>query len=88
MKMISKIYCEAYERMVDIIKCRNCSIKKDLDIKNGEKCPYNGKFLLHVVEMKGHELIRLKKFTQKNGNYPVNCYIREAVIEYLDDHEE
>lgn len=88
MRMISKTYCEAYERMVNILKCRNCSIKEDLDVKHWEKCPYNGKFLLHVVEMKDHELTRLKKYALKNGNYPVNCYIRKAVVEYLDSHEE
>jgi predicted DNA-binding protein len=46
----------------------------------------NEKMQQLTIKLKIEHLNRLKKFADKTGN-PVSHYIREAVLEYLENHE-
>lgn len=40
-----------------------------------------------TINLKAEDLNRLKLYADKKGGNPVSHYIREAVSEYLENHE-
>ena len=87
MKEFSRIHCEAYDMDVNKFECENCCVKRKFHIEHVENCPYYGEFLVKVVKIKAQDLNRMKKYALKKGGNPVNHYIREAIAEYLENHE-
>ena len=87
MREFSTIHCEAYDMYVNKFECENCCVKKKYHLKNPEKCPYYGEFLVKVIKIKAKDLRRIKNYAVRKGSNPVNHYIREAIAEYLEKHE-
>lgn len=87
MKEFSTIHCEAYDMDVNEFECGNCCVRKRYHIKEVKKCPYFGEFLVKVIKIKAEDLGRIKKYAHRKGSNPVNHYIREAIAEYLENHD-
>lgn len=46
-----------------------------------------GKFEQITVKIRKKDLLRLKDYANTKGGNPYSYYIREAIIEYLENHE-
>lgn len=47
----------------------------------------NKKMKQITIKLKAEDLNRLREYADKKGGNPVSHYIREAVSEYLENHE-
>ncbi|MGZ4857741.1 MAG: DUF6290 family protein [Methanobacteriaceae archaeon] len=46
----------------------------------------NKKMQQITIKLKVNDLDRLREYADKKGGNPVSHYIREAVVEYLENH--
>lgn len=81
------IHCDAYDKEVNSFECKSCCIRRKYGIPEYRECPYYGKYIRKVVTLKADDLHRIKEYSKRKGGNPVNHYIREAVAEYLENHE-
>lgn len=81
------VYCNAFDREIDILTCKNCSIKKRYGIPDLRKCPHYDEYVTMIVNLKAKDMQRINRYAKKKGGNPVNHYIREAIAEYLEKHE-
>lgn len=87
MKSLRKmIYCEHYERYVLRFQCENCDFKDFMHLEY-EQCPNYKICTIIILKIKEEDLYKIKRYAKSHENHTVDHYIREAVKEYLENHE-
>lgn len=88
MREFNQISADQYEMINNGMGCLSKCIKKP---KNHQLKTYGyfhyDKFILKVIRIKKNEMDQIKEYVYKNGSINVDYYIREAIREYLENHE-